>query len=130
MKISAYLFDFASDGAALLDACRVLVQIEDGRVVVPVADLDAERAETGQGRAAVILGLHRHAVVRHADLRLAVEDVRRPDESRHGVNLEPVDALVARLHQRVGHVPVRSHVQIDRFHLTTETFPCNDNTSK
>ena len=114
---SADLFNFATDGAALLDAGRVLVQIEHRWIVVTVTDLDAERAEPGQRWTSMILGLHRHSEVRHTDLGLAVEHVSRPDHAGYCVDLEPVNALVSRLHQGVGHVAVGTHVQIHRFNL-------------
>ena len=99
LQQSNYLFNFTADGTALLNASRVLVKIKHGRVVVAIADLDAERAEAGQRRAAVVLRLHRHAEVRDADLCFAVEHVCRLDDAGDGVDLKPVDARVSRLHQ-------------------------------
>jgi len=49
------LFNSSSDGAALLNAGRVLVQVEDRWVVVAVAYTHAEGAEPGQRRRPAVL---------------------------------------------------------------------------
>ena len=68
----------------------------------------------------MILGLHRHAVVGHADLSLAIEHVRRTDHPRDGVDFEPVAALVVGLDEGIRDVAIGSRVKVLRIDLEAE----------
>jgi len=117
-----YLFNFSTNWAAFLDTSRILVEIKHWWIVVTIANLDTERTEPSQHRTSVVLGLHRHAKVCHADLSLAIEHIRCLDQSGHRVDLEPIDSLVSRLDQRVCDVAVGADIQVHSFNLPHKLF--------
>lgn len=92
-------------------------EIEHRRIVVLIANLRPERAEPGEARIALVLGLHRHLEVRHANLTLAIKDVCCSYDACDRIDLEAIAALVVRLHEGVSDVAIGAGVQIDGFNL-------------
>ena len=104
------------------------MEVKHGWVVVHVADLDPECAESCQCRRALVLRLHRHTVVRHASLGLTIEDVRRSQNAGLRLDVEEYGGLVRGFHDGVSDVAVSACVIINSRDLrgTTERKETNE----
>lgn len=111
------LFHPLTHHASLFNACCIMWEVENWRIVISVSNLNPKCAESSQCLAALVLSLHRNSVICDTYLGFSIKDVRCSDDTCDRINVKPITALIIWFDKRICDIAIGSSVQVNSFHL-------------